>query len=407
MFPIALLGSTFLGLERLLPARPLPAVRGRWPRLLAANLCQLAVVLAVGPLTQRALHPLLSLDRFSTFIAGLLAYLLSTFLWYWWHRARHEIAPLWLGFHQVHHSPARIEVAMAFYKHPLEQVANALLSAAVAGPLFGLSPAAALVYATCSALTEFVYHANIRTPRWLGFFVQRPEMHRLHHARGHHTQNFADLPVWDMLFGTYVNPDRFDGDCGFEDEHQLGAMLLFQDVQAPARTRADRLRSYALTAVTCIGLASVAGTVVEPMAPRLGAAIAGLGKVSLMSPYPKVFCAMSDTRGTIEPWTWEHALTLTWADGRQSVVHLDREAARRHVGPYQYRNATGAAVAYGPWLPAATVDAALSWTACEDPDFLAVLGLPADPRPLTVRVDSRPRAGESGAPRSVEVQCPR
>lgn len=398
MFPIALLGVTFLGLERALPARPLPAVRAWWPRLLAANLFQLTVVLAVGPLTQRALDPLLPLDRFAAFGAGTLAYLFSTFVWYWWHRARHEIAPLWLGFHQLHHSPARIEVAMAFYKHPLEQLANALLSAAVAGPLFGLSPTAAVVYASFSALAEFVYHTNIRTPRWLGYFVQRPEMHRLHHGRGHHTQNYADLPIWDMLFGTYTNPATFDGPCGFDDEHRVGAMLLFQDVHGTVSPR-----SFGLAAVTCLGLSAVVGTLVSPMAPRLGAALNGFGKVSLMSPYPKVFCAMGDT----EPWTWEHTVTLAWGEGPDTVVALDRDAARRHVGPYQYRNATGAAVAYGPWLPEETVTAALTWTACEDPHFLDVLGLPADRRPVTVRVDSTPRDGQAGTPRSTEVSCSR
>ncbi len=394
MFPIAALGFTFLGLERWLPARPLPEVQAWWPRLLAANLCQLLVVLAIGPLTQRVVSPILPLG--GAVAAGLTAYLFSTFVWYWWHRARHEIQPLWLGFHQLHHSPSRIEVAMAFYKHPLEQVANALLSAAVAGPLFGLSPAAGVLYAACSALAEFIYHCNIRTPQWLGWFVQRPEMHRVHHARGHHTQNFSDLPVWDWLFGTYANPATFDGECGFANEDRIGAMLLFQDVHGEVS-----LRSYGLAAVTCLGLASVVGTLVEPMAPRLGAMIAGIGKVSLMSPFPKVFCAMGDT----EPWTWEHTLTLTWADGSETAVPLDREAARRHIGPYQYRNATGAAVAYGPWLPEDTVTAALTWTACEDPSFLAVLGLPADPSPVAVRVDSNPRAGLPGTPRSQEVSC--
>ena len=398
MFPIAILGVSFLGLERLLPARRLPAARAWWVKLLAANLCQLAVVLAVGPLTQRAIHPLLPLDHVGALGGGTLAYLLSTFVWYWWHRARHEIAPLWLGFHQIHHSPSRIEVAMAFYKHPLEQLANALLSAAVAGPLFGLSPLAAVVYATFSALAEFVYHSNIRTPRWLGYFVQRPEMHRLHHGRGHHRQNYADLPVWDILFGTYANPATFDGPCGFADEDRVGAMLLFQDVHG-----AVSLRTYGLAGVTVLGLSAVVGTLIAPMAPRLGAAVTSVGKVSLMSPYPRVFCSMGDT----EPWTWEHTVTLGWGSGPDTVIPLDRAAARRHVGPYQYRNATGAAVAYGPWLPAETVTAALTWTACEDPSFLAVLGLPADRHPVAVRIDSAPRDGQPGTPRSTEVSCSR
>jgi hypothetical protein len=35
-----------------------------------------------------------------------------------------------------------------------------------------------------------------------------------------------------MLFGTYRNPPRFEGGCGFdaEKEERLGAMLLYTDV---------------------------------------------------------------------------------------------------------------------------------------------------------------------------------
>lgn len=397
MIGIAALGLGFLAWERLAPARPLPAVAGWWPRVLVANLVQLAFVLAVGPLTQAVLAPLLPLSGLPDPAAGAVAWLASTFLWYWWHRARHEVRPLWLGFHQLHHSPSRIEVAMAFYKHPLELLANALLSAAVAGPLFGLAPGAAVAYATLAAFAELVYHANVRTPRWLGFFLQRPEMHRLHHARGHHAQNYADLPVWDWLFGTYANPETCEGPCGLDGEAHLGRMLLAQDADRPVSPRA-----VGLALLTGLGLASVAGTLIAPMAPRLGAAVAGVGRISLVSPFPKVFCAVGDT----EPWTWRHVLTLTWADGRTAVVPLDRAAARRAPGPYAYRNATGAAVAYGPWLPEDTVRAALTWTACADPDLLPTLGLPATPRPVRVRVDSAPPPSIPGAPRAVEVRCP-
>jgi sterol desaturase/sphingolipid hydroxylase (fatty acid hydroxylase superfamily) len=41
---------------------------------------------------------------------------------------------------------------------------------------------------------------------WLGYFIERPESHSLHHQRGVHRHNDADLPVLDMLFGTFHNP---------------------------------------------------------------------------------------------------------------------------------------------------------------------------------------------------------
>jgi hypothetical protein len=40
--------------------------------------------------------------------------------------------------------------------------------------------------------------------------------------------NYSDLPVWDMLFGTFDNPRRAPLHCGFSDdrETQPGRMLL-------------------------------------------------------------------------------------------------------------------------------------------------------------------------------------
>jgi hypothetical protein len=36
-------------------------------------------------------------------------------------------------------------------------------------------------------------HANIRTPRWLGYLIQRPESHGVHYGRGIHRCNYSDL----------------------------------------------------------------------------------------------------------------------------------------------------------------------------------------------------------------------
>lgn len=223
-------------LERRRPAHRLPRRRGWWTRVVSLNLVQLAVVLVAGLTWDRWLHGagLFPGDRLPTWAGALVGYLVLTFVYYWWHRARHASPLLWRLFHQVHHSPARIEVAMSFYKHPLEMLANGLLSSVVVYAVLGLDlPAAAAVTALC-ALAEFVYHANLSTPRWLGWFIQRPEMHRIHHARDHHRHNYADLPVWDWLFGTYHNPASADGRCGFSParEARFGAMLALQDVHA-------------------------------------------------------------------------------------------------------------------------------------------------------------------------------
>lgn len=88
------------------------------------------------------------------------------------------------------------------------------------------------VYTFCTAIGEFFYHTGVRTPRWIGFFFQRPEMHRIHHQYQRHKNNYGDIVWWDMLFGTYENPKEFKSTCGFDDakEQQLIPMLAFRDV---------------------------------------------------------------------------------------------------------------------------------------------------------------------------------
>src|SRR5574337_7424 len=78
-------------------------------------------------------------------------------------------------------------------------------------------------------------HWNVRTPRWLGYFIQRPESHCVHHRMGVHTWNYADFPLWDIVFGSFRNPRAFRGACGFEapDDRRVAAMLGWRDVNAP------------------------------------------------------------------------------------------------------------------------------------------------------------------------------
>jgi len=56
-------------------------------------------------------------------------------------------------------------------------------------------------------------HANIKTPRWLCYIIQRPESHSTHHRR--HRHNYADLPLWDIVFGTFENTPELEPRTGF------------------------------------------------------------------------------------------------------------------------------------------------------------------------------------------------
>jgi sterol desaturase/sphingolipid hydroxylase (fatty acid hydroxylase superfamily) len=78
---------------------------------------------------------------------------------------------------------------------------------------------------------------NVRTPRWLGYFIQRPESHTIHHGKGVHRFNYSDLPVFDMVFGTFRNPAGFEMDTGYYDgaSARVVDMLLCRDISAEER----------------------------------------------------------------------------------------------------------------------------------------------------------------------------
>jgi len=219
--------------ERVRPARAMPEVRGWSTRAWAFNALALVCFVLAGHTWEPWLreHALWRLDLPAP-IAGMIGFLFFQVFYYGWHRARHDCPFLWRAIHQVHHSPRRIEMLTTYYLHPLEFILTLLMAGTLVYGVLGLSGAAVAWFALLEGGLEALAHTNIRTPYWLGFVLQRPEMHRYHHETGKHRANYA-LPLMDMLFGTWINPKsdpRFE--CGFTEdrETQLGRMLRGGDV---------------------------------------------------------------------------------------------------------------------------------------------------------------------------------
>lgn len=222
------------GVERLIPGRKFPRVEGWWARAIALNGVQVAIAWLAGTAWDGWMlrHRPWSADGLGVLGGAAVGYLVITFIYYWWHLARHKIPFLWRWFHQLHHSPQRIEIITSFYKHPIEILVNGLLSSAILYWIVGVGAPAAALAVLVTGIAELFYHWNVRTPYWLGFLIQRPESHCVHHQRDHHRSNYADLPLWDWLFGTLDNPKAWDARCGFEPpaEARIGAMLLGRDL---------------------------------------------------------------------------------------------------------------------------------------------------------------------------------
>jgi sterol desaturase/sphingolipid hydroxylase (fatty acid hydroxylase superfamily) len=222
------------------PGRQWPKVRNWWLRAILFNSLQVGTVYLAGVSWDRWMlnwkHD--GLIDVNSFWGGILGYLVITLVFYWWHRWRHLSDFLWRWLHQVHHSPQRLEIATAFYKHPFELIADSIICSVILFPCLGLTAEAGANAVLLSGLAELFYHWNIKTPYWVGFIFQRPESHCIHHQSGLHAYNYSDLPLWDMLFGTFRNPKNWNQKCGLgESEHCLTELLMGQDLSAKTRIK--------------------------------------------------------------------------------------------------------------------------------------------------------------------------
>ncbi|MCC7540235.1 MAG: sterol desaturase family protein [Deltaproteobacteria bacterium] len=241
----------FLVLERVAPARRLPTVRGWLLKGFVFFVVGAAMNAGIPALLATVLAKRVPLDLRPLGMLGgaALVLLLTESANYAIHRAMHLSPWLWRWTHQMHHSAERVDIAGAVYGHPFELVISVGMSSVVS-TMLGVSPDAAALGGYAGFVLVMIQHANVRTPRWLGYLVQRPEAHSVHHTRGLHAYNYAGLSFIDMLFGTFRNPDRHpDEPAGFWDgaSAELWPMLAGRDVGDPRRA-SERLGAEARAA---------------------------------------------------------------------------------------------------------------------------------------------------------------
>ena len=113
----------FFVLERVLPGIESLKAPGWYSAFLES--CQIGIVLLAGVAWNRWLQAwtVFHISKcMPPFLQGFFGWPAGTFVFYWWHRARHDFNTLWRVCHQVHHSPARISPDL--YKHPIDQAAT-------------------------------------------------------------------------------------------------------------------------------------------------------------------------------------------------------------------------------------------------------------------------------------------
>lgn len=221
-------------LEALFPARPLPRVKGWIPRAVAVFIFYFFASSYLPLLWTDSLAPyqVFNLEHLNPFVGALIGVLVFELLVYVYHRMMHRNHWLWRAFHQMHHSAERVDSFGAFYFSPLDVVGFTFLSSLSLTVFVGLSAQAVTYFLYATMFLAIFQHTNIRTPQWLGYIVQRPESHSIHHARGVHHYNYSDLPLFDILFGTFRNPKDFAPEAGFYHgaSAKLPQILAFKDI---------------------------------------------------------------------------------------------------------------------------------------------------------------------------------
>lgn len=220
--------------EAIFPAKSLPRIkhwklRGMLSFMVFFYLSTYLPLLTNPLLSQYQLFDLSTWGVIPGAVLGILLYELGIYVW---HRALHNSDVLWKGFHQMHHSAERIDTYGAFFFSPLDMVGFTLLGSVCFALVVGLSPQSITIVLLTTNFLSIFQHANIKTPRWLGYIIQRPESHSYHHAKGIHRHNYSDLPIYDILFGTFTNPRTREFETGFYEgaSSRIPEMILFKDV---------------------------------------------------------------------------------------------------------------------------------------------------------------------------------
>ena len=213
-------------------------------------------------------------------------------------------------------------------------------------PVLGFTADSTVWLSGFSAFGEYFYHMNIKTPTWIGYFFQRPESHRIHHLHNKRLNgwNFSDIPLWDILNGTFQNPVRMNGPTGFdpEDNAMRWDMLFFKDVlnrkvKFNYKNIAYNTMLVALIAVGC--LSSVGFIFGMPT-------VRAVGTISVVSPLPLVF----STYYRQETFSTYFTLDIYTTNDTRIIIPMTRDVYEKIDGPYNKRNVYGVVFSHGPFF---------------------------------------------------------
>jgi sterol desaturase/sphingolipid hydroxylase (fatty acid hydroxylase superfamily) len=147
--------------------------------------------------------------------AWVLLFFLDDFIYYWFHRANHEVRLFWAG-HVSHHSAIKMNFATALRQGVGERLHKYLFWIPL--PLLGFDPLMIFTVMSINLFYQFWVHVEWikKLPRWYEFVFNTPSHHRVHHASNvpYLDRNHGGvLIIWDRLFGTFAEETKDEPVC--------------------------------------------------------------------------------------------------------------------------------------------------------------------------------------------------
>lgn len=131
-------------------------------------------------------------------------FVLSDFIYYWFHRASHVWKPLW-AFHLIHHSSPWMNLTTAYRLNWFSAIVTPFFYVPMA--VLGFSPLMIALSVGLNLLYQFLMHTEaVGKLGQLEGIIDTPSAHRVHHGCNpiYIDKNFGGVfMLWDKLFGTY------------------------------------------------------------------------------------------------------------------------------------------------------------------------------------------------------------
>jgi sterol desaturase/sphingolipid hydroxylase (fatty acid hydroxylase superfamily) len=133
------------------------------------------------------------------------------FFYYWYHRVEHRWSILW-RIHELHHSDSEVNITTSLRTHWIEIPIQYCVVTVPTLLIVGIDLQAIFWWLIFGQMWEMFAHANVNCfVNPAAAVLCNPSIHRIHHSRleEHHYCNFAQvLTLYDMVFGTYIAPQR-------------------------------------------------------------------------------------------------------------------------------------------------------------------------------------------------------